>query len=175
MAKNVEPAVKALNFKELYNKTYGDIVTLNNRHKYTPEQVFDMAIRYFTWAEENHIQAAETASFQGDVYESRVYKPRVFTVNGFSLYLGVTEAAVSKWRKEPGFCDVMEFVDKVIYEQKFQLAANNMINAGFIGKEIGVEKPATVSVEAIAAANASIDAVTADEVKEAVIDILEQL
>ena len=67
----------------------------------------------------------------------------------------------------------MDFIDGVVYEQKFQLAANNIVNAGFIGKEIGIEKPATVTIENNT--SASVDAVTAEEVKEAVIDILEKI
>lgn len=173
MAKNVEPAVKACNFKKLYNKQYGDIAKMTKAHKYTPEQVFDLAVRYFTWAEENHIQAAETASFQGDVYESKIHKPRVFTLNGFRLFAGLSASVLEKWRREPGFSDVMDFIDGVVYEQKFQLAANNIVNAGFIGKEIGIEKPATVTIENNTIS--SVDAVTAEEVKEAVIDILEKI
>lgn len=171
MAKNTEPVVKALNFKELYNKRYGDIARMNHSHNMTPEQVFDLAVRYFTWAEENHIQAAETASFQGDVYESKVYKPRIFTINGFRLYAGVSDSVIHKWRREPGFCDVMEFVDTVVSEQKFQLAANNMVNASFIGKEIGIDKPASVNVDA----STTVESVTADEVKDAVKDILDMI
>lgn len=174
MAKNVEPVVKALNFKELYNKKYGDIATMNRAHKYTPEQVFDLAVRYFEWAERSHIQAAETASFQGDVYESKIHKPRIFTLNGFRLFSGLSEAVLLKWRKEPGFSDVMDFIDGVVYEQKFQLAANNLVNAPFIAKEIGVDKGATVNVEASAQAQ-SVNNVTADEVKDAVRDILGEI
>ena len=146
---------------------------MTKAHKYTPEQVFDMAVRYFTWAEENHIQAVETASFQGDVYESKIHKPRVFTLNRFRLFAGLSASVLEKWRREPGFSDVMDFIDGVVYEQKFQLAANNIVNAGFIGKEIGIEKPATVTIENNT--SASVDAVTAEEVKEAVIDILEKI
>lgn len=173
MAKNVEPAVKACNFKKLYNKQYGDIAKMTKAHKYTPEQVFDLAVRYFTWAEENHIQAAETASFQGDVYESKIHKPRVFTLNGFRLFAGLSASVLEKWRREPGFSEVMDFIDGVVYEQKFQLAANNIVNAGFIGKEIGVEKPASINVEATA--DSSIESVTAEEVKKAVHDVLDML
>ena len=146
---------------------------MTKAHKYTPEQVFDLAVRYFTWAEANHIQAAETASFQGEVYESKIHKPRVFTLNGFRLFAGLSASVLEKWRREPGFSDVMDFIDGVVYEQKFQLAANNIVNAGFIGKEIGIEKPATVTIENNT--RASVDAVTAEEVKEAVIDILEKI
>lgn len=110
MAKNIEPVVKALNFKELYNKRYGDIARLNNAHTLTPEQVFDLAIRYFEWAEKNHIEAAETASFQGDVYESKIHKPRIFTLNGLRLFCGFSESVTLKWRKEPGFSEVMDLL-----------------------------------------------------------------
>ena len=34
---------QALNFKRLYNKQYGDIVQLNKSHRYTPEQIFELA------------------------------------------------------------------------------------------------------------------------------------
>ena len=74
------------NFKELYNKKYGDIANLKINHRYTPEQVFDMAVRYFSWAEERAIKAIETASFQGVVTENLVHKPRVFTITGFQLF-----------------------------------------------------------------------------------------
>lgn len=168
-----KPAVQALNFKELYNKKYGDIVTIGKRHSYTPEQVFELAIKYFEWAEREHLEAAETTSFQGVVSEHKVHKPRVFTLNGLRLFCGFSEAVLSKWRKEDGFSDVMEFIDGVIYEQKFQLAANGVIHAGFIGKEIGVDKPTSVAVETNV--NTSIDAVNAEEVKEAVRDILDMI
>lgn len=173
MAKTQDPS-KICNFKQLYNKKYGDIVQLSKRNVFTPEQVFDLAVRYFNWAEENAIQAGETCSFQGRTYEDVVHKPRVFTIKGLSLFCGVTEAALSKWRREPGFCDVMEFIDGVIHEQKFQLAANNMINAGLIGKELGIDKQPSVHVEATAQA-ANIDNVSAQEVADAVRGILEEI
>lgn len=173
MARNKEPAVKALNFKALYNKQYGEYFRINQQCQLTPEQLFDMAVRYFEWAETNHIQAAETASFQGDVFESKTHKPRVFTIVGFRLFCGFTENNIQRWRKEPGYADVMEFVDSVIREQKFQLAANNMVNASLVSKDLGLDKPTTITVENNA--NNSIEAVSADDVKEAVRDILDAI
>lgn len=166
---------QAFNFKKLYNKRYGDIVTMNTQHRYTPEQVFDMAVKYFEWAESNAIKSAETSSFQGRTYQDEVKKPRVFTWAGLKLFCGWSEGAITKWRKEPGYCDVMAFVDTVIHEQKYQLAANGIINAGMVAKELGIDKPAQVNVEAVANAEQTIQSVTADEVKEAVIDILEKI
>lgn len=159
------------NFKELYNKKYGDLVSKNR--VYTPEQVFDLAVRYFSWAEQNAITAAESASFQGEVEQTEVYKPRVFTIKGLRLFCSFSEAVLIKWRREEGYSEVMEFIDSVIDEQKFQLAANGVINASFIGKDLGIDKPATINVETTAAASSSNT--TEVMMKEAVNSILDNL
>lgn len=163
--------IKVGNFKALYLKQYGEIAKLNHRHNYTPEQVFNLAVKYFSWAEENAIKAAETAAFQGIVTENLVHKVRIFTLNGLSLYTAISKNTLMNWRKEPGFSDVMEFIDGVIHEQKFQLAANGIINAGFIGKDIGIDKPAEINIDN----SNSLSAVTTEEVKDAVRDILGEL
>lgn len=159
------------NFKELYNKKYGDIVS--KTRVYTPEQVFDLAVRYFTWAEQNAITAAESASFQGEVEQTEIYKPRVFTIKGLRLFCSFSEAVLIKWRREEGYAEVMEFIDSVIDEQKFQLAANGVINASFIGKDLGIDKPATINVETTAASSSSNT--TEVMMKDAVNSILDNL
>lgn len=165
--------VRIGNFKELYNKKYGDIANLSHKHMMTPEQLFNIAVKYFSWAESQAIRAIETASYQGIVTENLVHKPRIFTLNGFCLYCGVTTSAIQTWRKSPGFDDVIAFIDSVILEQKYQLAASNLINAGFVGKEIGIDKAAEVNVQNNVSAGAV--SVTPDEFKEAVKDILGEL
>lgn len=159
------------NFKELYNKKYGDIVS--RTRQYTPEQVFDLAVRYFHWAEQNAITAAESASFQGDVEQSEIFKPRVFTIKGLRLFCSFSESVLTKWRRDDGYAEVMEFIDSVIDEQKFQLAANGVINASFIGKDLGIDKPATINVETTASATATN--ATEMMMKDAVNSILDNL
>lgn len=87
----------------------------------TPEQLFDLSVKYFEWAEDNAIKASESASFQGGVYESLVHKPRVFTWTGYRLFIGASEAAIIKWKREEEYSEVMEFVESVINEQNFSL------------------------------------------------------
>lgn len=175
MSKEKKP-FQAYNMKRLYNKTYGDIVELGRSRRYTPETVLQNAIKYFEWAEANAFKAAETASFQGRTYQDEIHKPRIFTLNGLRLFCGWSKCALEKWRKEPGYCDVIEFIDSVIYEQKFQLAANGVINASFIGKDLGVDQPTQINVSANAeGGNAAINDVTAEEVRDAVRDVLEKI
>lgn len=161
------------NFKELYRKKFGDVISRTK--VLTPEQLFDMGVSYFEWAEANHIKAAETASFQGEVSESLVHKVRVFTLNGFALYAGCTINTLARYRSEAGYSEVMEFIDSVIYEQKFQLAANGVVNPGFIGKDLGIDKPANITVETVASANSMAVGNVEQQMEQAVTNVLESL
>lgn len=159
------------NFKALYNKKYGDLVSFSGSERVTPEQLFDLAVKYFTWAEENAIKAAETAAFQGVVSSSKVNKPRVFTISGLALFCCFTQKCFSDWRKKDGYADVMSFIDSVIYEQKFQLAVNGIINSNFAAKEMGIDKPAEVNVDN----STTVANISTEQFKDAVNDILGEL
>lgn len=161
--------VRIGNFKELYNKKYGDIANLSHRHPMTPETVFNLAVKYFSWAEDQAIKAIETASFQGVVTENLVHKPRIFTLNGFCLYCGVTASSIQSWRASPGFAEVMEFIDSVIREQKYQLAASGIVNPGMISKELGIDKPQEITITNTSSAN------DVDTMKEALESVISKL
>lgn len=173
MAAKEKAPVVGVNFKELYAKEFGKVI--GKTKAMTPKQLFDLAVKYFEWAEANAIQAAETASFQGEVEESLVHKPRVFTVTGFKLFVGLSDATIARYRSEEDYCDVMEFVDSVINEQKFQLAANGIINASFIGKDLGIDKPASINIDNTSSASAGAVATTEDAMKDAVNSVLDLL
>jgi hypothetical protein len=161
------------NFSKLYSKSFGDVFKVHSSSQHTPESVYDMAVKYFEWAESNSLQAAETAAFQGRVSESKVHKVRVFTMNGFRLFSGMSEAVIVKYRKDPQFKEVIEFIDSVIYEQKFQLAANGIINGSFIGKEMGIDKPANITVETISQSTANVN--DKEALQSAVKSVLDEL
>ena len=157
------------NFKALYNKKYGDIATVAINRKYTPEEVFDFAVRYFSWAESEAIKAIETAAFQGVVSESLVHKPRVFTLTGLALFMGVNINRFARWRTEAGYSDVMEFIDNVIYEQKYQLGVASIINSTIVGKELGIDKPQEITISNNSTAN------DVDSMKEALESVISKL
>lgn len=157
------------NFKALYNKKYGDIAMVAINRKYTPEEVFDFAVRYFSWAESEAIKAIETAAFQGVVSESLVHKPRVFTLTGLALFMGVNINRFARWRTEAGYSDVMEFIDNVIYEQKYQLGVAGIINHTIVGKELGIDKPQEITISNNSTAN------DVDSMKEALESVISKL
>ena len=157
------------NFKALYNKKYGDIAMVAINRKYTPEEVFNFAVRYFSWAESEAIKAIETAAFQGVISESLVHKPRVFTLTGLALFMGVNINRFARWRAEAGYSDVMEFIDNVIYEQKYQLGVAGIINSTIVGKELGIDKPQEITISNNSTAN------DVDSMKEALESVISKL
>ena len=85
------------------------------------------------------------------------------------------EQLIIMWKREEEYSEVMEFVESVINEQKFQLAANGVINASFIGKDLGIDKPASINIENSSASASTVVATTEDAMKEAVNSILDML
>lgn len=65
----------------------------------------------------------------------------------------------------------MSFIDSVIYEQKFQLAVNGIINSNFAAKEMGIDKPAEVNVDN----STTVANISTEQFKDAVNDILGEL
>lgn len=158
---------KGTNFKKLYNRTLDQVV---GKTFMSPQQFLDMVISYFSWAESNAVRAIETASFQGVVTENLIHKPRVFTIRGLCLYCGISAAMLTKMRGDVNFAPIVDLIDNVVYEQKYQLAVNGIINSAMVGKELGIDKPATVTVEQNNTANVDVA-----EFKEAVRDVLDNI
>lgn len=169
------PVAENLNFKRLWNKTYADLVgaEVDSRARLTPDQVMNLIVRYFEWAESNAIKAGAESSFQGKTYQDTINKPRVFTWEALKLFCGFTSKAVFDWRRKPGYDVVMEFADSVIREQKYQYAANGIINSTMISKELGIDKGDTFNINA--SANAEAESNTEEAMKNAVESVLSKL
>lgn len=173
MSKKETVAAECLNFKKLYNKKFADIVGggVDGRACLTPEQLMNLVVSYFEWAETNAIKAGETASFQGKTYEDTIHRPRVFTWAGLTLFCGVSTGIIQKWKRQPGYMQVLDFAETVIREQKYQYAANGMINTNMIAKELGIDKGDTFNITASAEAEAN----TQEAMEKAVENVLSKL
>ncbi|WEY17726.1 terminase small subunit [Vibrio phage Vc1] len=173
MIKKETGAAESLNFKKLYNKQYTDIVggSINNKSELTPEQLMQLVVNYFEWAETNAIKAGGSESFQGRTYQDTIHRPRVFTWNGLTLFPGVSTGIIQRWKRQPGYMEVLDFADMVIREQKYQYAANGMINTNMIAKELGIDKGDTFNISA----NAEAEANTEEAMEKAVESVLSKL
>lgn len=157
-------------FASLYDKDFQSIMDARQL-RIQPHDLFRLIVEYFKWAEDNALVVGETASYQGEVTEHAIHKPRIFTISSLALFCGITESIYIRWRDDPVYADVIAFADSVIKEQKYQLAVNGVINPNLISKELGIDKPTTITVESRSTAIAS----TEQEMKAAVESVLDKI
>lgn len=104
----------------------------------TPEAMQEAAIKAFDhFASHPH---KETVLFHHKGTVVRTFKDvmRPFTFRGVALRMGTTAATLNNYRTVAGFKEVLEWMDEVIYTQKFEGAAGNMMNANFLARDLGL-------------------------------------
>lgn len=104
----------------------------------SPQALKASAIEYFDWAHEAPLYESKAFSFQGSSWDHEVVKARVFTIKGLAVFIGVPSGELEALRSNAEFAPVMSWIDDVIYTQKFELAAADLINAGMISKDLGL-------------------------------------
>ncbi len=112
----------------------------------TPELLWEAACEYFQWCEDNPLketQAKVTSLGQGagsqiDLIELPVM--RAMTLSQLCLYLGCNEAYFRQFKStaDNDFSTVINQIEQTIYNQKFQGAAGNLLNANIISRELGL-------------------------------------
>lgn len=104
------------------------------------DTLWDAAVEYFEWVEENPLWENKVAQFQGDVIDMPSAVMRAMTLDGLHLFLGMTDQTWINYRTREGFLEVTTAVDKVIRDQKFSGAAAGLLNASIIARDLGLRE-----------------------------------
>lgn len=103
--------------------------------KYTPEELWDKAVEYFEWVDANPLKEARiTAS--GKVRS--VDKLRAMTIRGFCLFAGIDITTFMAYEKRNNFSYITTRIRDIIYQQKFEGASADLLNANIIARELGL-------------------------------------
>lgn len=116
----------------------------------TPELLWDAACEYFRWIEENPLYETKVFQFQGIVVTKEVPIMRAMTMAGLCFYLNCNEAYFRQFEKdiegiENSFSTVITDIKNVIYRQKFEGAAGNLLNANIISRDLGLADKKDIS------------------------------
>lgn len=106
----------------------------------TPTEMWDRCCAYFDYVKSNPLHEEKVFQFQGAPVHAEVTKPRAMTIAALCVHLGCNKSTWEEYRKREGFDAVCSVVDDIIYTQKFELAAADLLNAGFIAKELGMRE-----------------------------------
>lgn len=116
----------------------------------TPQLLWEAACEYFQWCDDNPLKEEKVFQYQGEIVRADISKMRAMTLSQLCFYLGCEESyfnqfegriADSKKQNDIDFVKVIHEIKKTIYNQKFQGAAAEMLNANIIARDLGlVEK-----------------------------------
>jgi hypothetical protein len=110
----------------------------------TPELLWDAACEYFQWCEENPLEEEKVFQYQGVIVRTKVNKMRAMTLSQLCFYLGCSASyfrtfkSTSKEENNKDFLTVINEIEDTIYNQKFQGASADMLNANIIARDLGL-------------------------------------
>jgi len=116
----------------------------------SPQELAKEADDYFQWIEENPLTEYKAFGYTGKVVVQPMPVIRAMTISQFCGFAGISYSAWINFKKaireatlksEPAkheFEFVIESIENVIFNQKFQAAAGNLLNANIISRELGL-------------------------------------
>jgi len=109
----------------------------------SPELLWEAACEYFEWVENNPLYETKAFSFQGLIITEKLPIMRAMTLSQLCLYLGCNEAYFRTFKHqlkdgEKDFNTVIDQIEQTIYNQKFQGASGNLLNANIIARDLGL-------------------------------------
>lgn len=118
-------------------------------YKYTPEALWDEAIKYFNWVEENPLwesvlvsKGIKVINENGEeiiTYSTALPKMRAMTIEGFCLFADICKQTYYSYKQKDNFIDITTRIDDVIRTQKFEGAAAALLNSNIIARDLGLK------------------------------------
>lgn len=110
--------------------------------KYNPDTLWQKAMDYFEWVEQNPLYECKPFAFQGDVTKESIPKMRAMTEMAFCLFAGITDETFRNYKsgneEYKEFFGVAKMIEQVIYNQKFEGAAADLLNSNIIARDLGL-------------------------------------
>lgn len=106
---------------------------------YQPDELWDKALEYFEWTENNPWYKNEAVK-GGDAVGTIIQVPtsRPFTQTGFCVFAGISMATFEVYSKIEEFLGVTTRIKEIMYTQKFEGATVGAYNANIIARDLGL-------------------------------------
>lgn len=111
-----------------------------------PEQLRDACFEYFEWVEANPLIAADTVKFQGVGEVMPVPRMRAMTIIGLCNFLDIASSTWLEYKSNTDFSSICEGVENIIYQQKLEGAAADLLNHAIIARELGLADKKEIDV-----------------------------
>ena len=104
----------------------------------SPSEMWDKAVEYFKWCEENPLMEKKLFNFQGEVIDGKVPHLRAMSKAGLCAFLNIGVSTLRDYNQKPEFSAVINAIEQVMYEQKFSGAASGMLKENIIARDLGL-------------------------------------
>lgn len=104
------------------------------------------ATEYFQWVDEHPLLEDVVAFYQGDECRADRSRMRPYTKQGLATHLNIPVSRIDSYKKKGGeWADVVDIIETVLYQQKFEGAAAGLLNATIIARDLGLAERSEVS------------------------------
>jgi len=109
----------------------------------SPQLLWEAACDYFEWCESNPLYETKAFAFQGVVTTEELPKMRAMTMSQLCFYLNCNEAYFRTFKAqlpdgEIDFNTVIKDIEQIVFNQKFQGAAADLLNSNIIARDLGL-------------------------------------
>jgi len=113
----------------------------------TPELLWEAACEYFEWCEQHPLYETKGFAFQGIVTKETFPKMRAMTLSQLCFYLNCNDAYFRQFKDaikdstkklDIDFSTIIHEIESIIYNQKFQGASADLLNANIIARDLGL-------------------------------------
>jgi hypothetical protein len=108
-------------------------------HKYTPDGLWEEALKYFDWIEDNPLREEELFAFQGHVTRESKTKMRAMTIVSFCIFADIDNKTFQNYREQEDFIPIVTRIENIIRSQKFEGASAGLLNANIIARDLGLK------------------------------------
>lgn len=101
-----------------------------------PEQLWAACCEYFEWVEKNPLIEERLFSSEGSVIVGHAGKMRAMTIQGLCNFLDIDDNVWYAMAAKEGFQETCARAKRIIYAQKLEGAAADLLNASIIAREL---------------------------------------
>jgi len=109
----------------------------------SPQMLWEGCLDYFQWIEDNPLYETKVFAYQGAVDKENgfveVPKMRAMTLSGLCIFLDISMETWTLYKQREDFIGVCSEAEQIIYNQKFQGAAADFLNANIIARDLGLK------------------------------------
>lgn len=109
-----------------------------------PEQLESACLEYLQWVEDNPLYEEKATQFQGVFVTHPSPKMRAMTIGGLCIFLDIARTTWVVYKGREDFKLITTQVEEIIYTQKLEGAAADLLNPNIIARDLGL-KDASVS------------------------------